>query len=512
MVRSFSSLLLPFTVLAFTLALVAACASALPATPQAAPSESGAASPAATPSATSAAPAATAGPPLAGGPSVLGHWEGSVSAAGQNIVTRVNVVADGNTLKGTADFPQQNALDLPLQNVSQEGNKVHFEVMPAPRTAVFDGELAGSDLMKGTFTQAGFTGDFTLIRKQVAATVAVPYREEDVIFANGDITLAGTLTLPQGAGPFPAVVLISGSGAQNRDEEIFGFKIFRVIADALTRKGIAVLRYDDRGVGGSSAGAESDTSETFAGDVSAAVQYLKGRSEINPKQIGLLGHSEGGIIAPMVAVKSPDVAFIILMSGPGLPGAQIIEEQARLINAASGMPAADVQAAADLEKRVIDVALAGQGWDAVRPDLLAAVKKGAEAMPEEQRKALGDLDVWAAKTVDAQIAGLQSPWMQFFLKHDPAQVLEQVKVPVLALFGGKDLQVPADQNKAAVEAALAKGGNKDVTVKVFPDANHLYQAAVTGSPTEYSTLPPEFVPGFTDAIGDWILAHTTGGQ
>jgi hypothetical protein len=420
----------------------------------------------------------------------------------------MDLAAEGDAMKGTVDFPQQNMLDVPLQKASQQGNKVHIEVLPPPRTAVFDGELVGADQIQGTFSQAGFEGAFTLTRSKVAAPEAVPYKEEEVTFRNGEVTLAGTLTLPQGSGPFPAVVLISGSGPENRDEEIFGFKIFRVLADALTRKGIAVLRYDDRGVGSSSAGADSDTSETYAGDVEAAVQYLKGRPEIDLRHIGLLGHSEGGIIGPMVAVGSPDVAFVILMSGTGVPGSRILREQARLINEASGLSPAEVKEKDDLQKRVIDAALTGQGWDAVKADLLAEYRKAAAAMSDSERQALGDIDTWAAAVVDAQVAAFDSPWMQFFLRHDPALVLELVKVPVLALFGGLDLQVPAEENRAAVEKALEKGGNKDVSVVLFPDANHLFQKAVTGSPTEYATLKPEFVSGFLETISEWILARS----
>jgi pimeloyl-ACP methyl ester carboxylesterase len=491
--------------------------------PAAAPTSAPSATPTVGPSATSvpatvAAPATTAVPvtivaPLQPSPaSLAGHWEGSISVAGQNLTARVDLTREGDVLKGTADFPQQNAMGLALQNASQQGNKVHFEVLPAPNTAVFDGEMLGPDQIQGTFTQSGFAGDFTLIRKQVATSEAVPYRQEEVKFANDDVILAGTLTLPQGAGPFPAVVLITGSGPENRDEEVFGFPIFRVLADGLTRKGIAVLRYDDRGVGGSSAGTAADTSETFAGDVAAAVQYLKGRSEVDPKHIGLLGHSEGGIIAPMVAVSSPDVSFIILMSGPGTPGSRIIEEQARLIAEANGTPTADLEQQMELQKRTIQAAITGQGWDQIKADLLARFKKAAAEMPEDQRKALGDIDAWAARNVDAQVQALQSPWMQFFLTHDPAPVLEQVKVPVLALFGGLDLQVPAEENRVAIEKALTEGGNKDFALKTFPDANHLYQEAVTGSPSEYAELKPEFVPGFLDTISSWILAHTAPAQ
>jgi pimeloyl-ACP methyl ester carboxylesterase len=484
------------------LALSAACAPA-PSSPTPAPPL-----PTSLAAATVAAVPTLETPTLSPAASAAGHWEGSVVVAGQNLTARVDLRSEGETLTGTVDFPQQNALGLPMQNASQQGSNVHFEVLAAPNTAVFDGQMTGADSIEGEFSQAGYTGEFGLTRKAVATPQPVPYREEEVKFSNGDVTLAGTLTLPQGSGPHPAVVLISGSGAENRDEEVFGFKIFGVLADALTRKGIAVLRYDDRGVGGSSAGAAEDTSETYAGDAAAAVQYLKGRSEIDPGHVGLLGHSEGGIIAPMVAVRSPDVSFIILMSGPGVPGSRIVEEQARLISEAAGTPATSLKEQAELQKRSIDAALTGQGWDVVKADLMAWYKKEAAKMPEEQRKALGDVDQWAERAVGAQVTALQSPWMQFFLSHDPAPVLEKVTVPVLALFGGLDLQVPAEENRDAVVKALEQGGNKDVTVKLFPDANHLYQKAVTGSPAEYASLKPEFVPGFLETIGDWILARS----
>jgi hypothetical protein len=465
------------------------------------------------PSPAATVPATAAGSPTSpvivqpSAASAAGHWEGSVAVAGQNLVTRVDLAADGDSLKGTVDFPQRSALDLPVQKAIQQGSKVHFEVLPAPNTAVFEGQMTGADNIEGTFSQASFTGTFTLTRKEAPTSEAVPYREEQVKFSNGDVTLAGTLTLPQEQRTYPAVVLISGSGPENRDEEIFGFKIFRLLADHLTRNGIAVLRYDDRGVGGSSQGSSADTSETYAGDVEAAVQYLKGRPEIDPKQIGLLGHSEGGITAPIVATRSPDIAFIILMSGPGVAGSRIIEEQSRLINEASGLSPAVVKEKTELQKRVIDAAVTGKGWNEVRADLVAEFKKAAAAMPEEQRKALGDIDTWAEKAVEGQVTALQSPWMQFFLSHDPAPVLEKVTVPVLALFGGLDLQVPAQENREAVVKALERGGNKDVTVQLFPDANHLFQSAKTGSPAEYATLPPAFVPGFLETISDWILAH-----
>lgn len=438
---------------------------------------------------------------------VSGHWEGAVTVAGQVIVTRADFATTGNALQGTVEFPQQTAQKIAIEKVSLADGKLHFEVLPQPGTAVFDGVVQGSDKIEGTFEQSGYKGTFSLARVQVKASEPLPYKEEEVKFQNGAVTLAGTLTLPDAKGPFPAVVLITGSGSQNRDEEIYGFKIFRVIADALTRKGIAVLRYDDRGIGGSSAGTAQDTSETYAGDMAAAVQFLKGRADIAAQQIGLLGHSEGGIIAAIVATRSTDVAFVILMSGPGTSGRQVLVDQGTLIAKAGGASAADVEKQAALQKKILDAAITGQGWDEVKTALRSEYKAAAATLTPEQLKLIGDVNTWIENNVQAQVQSVDNAWMKFFLTYDPAPTLQKVTVPVLALFGGLDLQVPADANRTAIMAALDKGGNKDHTARVFADANHLYQSAKTGSPSEYATLKPEFTAGFLDTISDWILAH-----
>jgi pimeloyl-ACP methyl ester carboxylesterase len=450
----------------------------------------------------------TAQPAATGADSLVGHWEGIIDVANQKIAIRADFSSEGGALQAKIDFPTQGALGLAGQNVVHETDKIHFEVLPAPRTAVFEGRVDGADRVAGSFSQSGFTGAFTLERKALPPAEVPPYREEEVKWQNGNVTLAGTLTLPQGPGPFPAVVLITGSGAQNRDEEIFGFKIFRVLADYLTRQGIAVLRYDDRGVGGSSAGTSADTSATFAGDVLGGVNLLKGRPDIDPQHIGLLGHSEGGLIAPMVATQTPDVAFVILMSGPGLPGRQVIEAQGTLIAKADGVSDAEIAKQATLRKQVVEAAVTGEGLDAARASIRKQYDDAAAALTPEQRKAIPDVKAWVDNSVESQMNAMTSPWMKYFLTYDPAPALAQTKVPVLALFGGKDLQVPAEANQAAIMAALDRGGNQDHTAKVFPQANHLYQAATTGSPNEYATLKPEFVDGFLKTIGDWILAHT----
>jgi uncharacterized protein len=310
--------------------------------------------------------------------------------------------------------------------------------------------------------------------------------------------------------------LITGSGASTRDEEIFGFKIFGVLADHLTRQGIAVLRYDDRGVGGSGGGSMDETSETFAGDVASAVAYLKGRSEIATDKIGLLGHSEGGIIAPLVAtggveglaVQPSDVAFVVLMAGPGLAGRDLLIEQGEAIAQVTGASEEDIAKQTAMQERAIDAALSGQGWDEIEAELRKEYQDAAANMTEDQRAQLGDVDKWVEQMVASQTTMMKSGWMKFFLGYDPAPALEKMKQPVLAVFGENDLQVPAESNKAAAEAALKRGGNPDYEITVIPAANHLFQLSDTGSPAEYATLQPEFAPGFLTTVSDWILAHT----
>ncbi|HSN73527.1 MAG TPA: alpha/beta fold hydrolase, partial [Anaerolineae bacterium] len=299
-----------------------ACTAPAPAAP---PTQPPAPAPAAPPTALAATPAGQ--PSL---PSLEGNWEGSIQVASQDIGMVIRFTGSGSEAKGMMDIPAQSAKDIPLNKVDLSASKVHFEAFSGQSLAAYDGQVLADGSIAGRFTQGGFSGAFTLKRaaaKAAPTAVPAPYQQEEVTVKNGAASLAGTLTLPPAGGPFPAVVLISGSGAQNRDEEVFGFQPFRLIADHFTRNGIAVLRMDDRGVGGSTGDVANVTSEDFAGDIAAAVAMLKGRPDINPKQIGLLGHSEGGIIAPMVADRSSDVAYVILLAGPGLSGGQIVVQQ-----------------------------------------------------------------------------------------------------------------------------------------------------------------------------------------
>ncbi len=337
-----------------------------------------------------------------------------------------------------------------------------------------------------------------------------PYDEEDVGYENkkDGIKLAGTLTLPKGKAPYAAVILITGSGAQDRNEEIFGHKPFLVIADYLTRQGIAVLRVDDRGVGGTSKGSSTATSENYAEDVLAGVEFLKTRKEINSKQIGLIGHSEGGIIAPMVATKSSEIAFIVLLAGTGLPGDEILKLQGALIAKANGASEKLISVTKELQTISYRIIREEKDTNVAKTKLIEESKKFYAKFSKEEKQAIGLTDL-----TDEQIAKssdiLLSDWFRYFLTYDPKPTLKNVKVPVLAVNGEKDLQVPYKENLSEIEKALKEGGNKDFQIKSFPNLNHLFQTCQTGSLQEYGQIEEIFSPNVLKEVGNWILARVT---
>jgi pimeloyl-ACP methyl ester carboxylesterase len=296
------------------------------------------------------------------------------------------------------------------------------------------------------------------------------------------------LTTPEGKGPFTAVVLISGSGPQDRDESLMGHRPFAVLADHLTRKGIAVLRLDDRGIGKSTGRFAAATSADFASDTEAAVTYLEARPEIDRRKIGLVGHSEGGLIAAMIAARNAHVAFVVMMAGTGVRGDELLIAQAGAVLEGMGASAEAVQQAIAKQRELVT---------AIRtePDDAAALAKLRDivgpAVPQAQ--------------LSAQFQQLRSPWFKFFLDYDPAISLRNVHVPVLAINGEKDRQVPPAQNLPPIRQALAAAGNKNVEVLELPGLNHLFQTAKTGAPIEYAEIEETISPTALDTISRWIL-------
>lgn len=441
---------------------------------------------------------------------IEGHWRGVLVTGGPKLrlLLHVSKMADG-TLSATLDSLDQNARDLPFDSVVQHGSAVQLEMKRL--NAIYKGtldpegnELAGS-WQQGpaevplTFNRVA--GGQRLERPQTPRR-PFPYDEEEVIYENttDHVRISGTLTLPHGAGPFPAVLLITGSGPQDRNESLMGHEPFLVLADYLARRGIAVLRSDDRGVGRSSAGGPNDTSENYAQDALAGVRLLKSWRQIDASKIGLIGHSEGGLIAPLAAIRSDDIAFIVLMAGPGVPGDELLARQSASLVKAMGLRSAEATTEADLLK-VYGVIKQEPDNSKAEPGVVALLTQRIERLDEADRRKLADTETLR----QSNVALMLTPWFRFFLSYDPRPTLMKVKCPVLAINGELDLQVAAEQNLPAIEHALRAGGNGDVTAIRLPRLNHLFQSAHTGAPSEYREIEETINPAALKIMGDWIL-------
>jgi fermentation-respiration switch protein FrsA (DUF1100 family) len=445
---------------------------------------------------------------LAFGQDITGTWNGVLKVQGMQLRIVFHIDKTDNGYKSTMDSPDQGAKGIPVNNTMLADNTVSLSITMAGID--YSGVLEGNNI-KGTFKQGGMEIPLELTRGVVEKEPVkrsqdpkqpYPYHSEEVKFRNegANITLAGTLTLPKKDGVFPVVVLISGSGPQNRNEEVFNHRPFLVLSDHLTRNGIAVLRFDDRGVGESEGDFSKATSADFAMDVMSAVAYLETRKEINKKKIGLIGHSEGGLIAPMVATQSKDIGFIVLLAGPGIRGDKLLYEQSRLIAAASGIPDDLIERTSKTNSTIYELIVKSTDNEKLKVDL----KMLLESIPAEDFGGTKPNE----EMLNAQIAQMTSPWMTFFLKYDPAPTLEKVKCAVLAVNGEKDLQVPSKMNLKAIEQALKKGGNKSVTTIELPGLNHIFQECSTGSPSEYALIEQTFSPSALNEITQWIANQT----
>lgn len=437
---------------------------------------------------------------------ISGAWTGSLDIQGNKLYLIFNIKNNGGSYSATLDSPSQGAKDIPVTRVSFIDSKLIMEI-DGPQIT-YEGVYTNA-AFKGTFKQSGFelpmdlSKDMPVMNRPQEPKGPFPYYSEDVTFTNKkeNFILAGTLTLPQKEGNFPVVVLISGSGPQDRNSEIFGHKSFWVIADYLTRKGIAVLRVDDRGVGQSKGDRSKATTKDFATDTQAAVEYLKTRKEINIKKIGLIGHSEGGLIAPMIAAENPkDIAFIVLMAGSGTPGKEVLLEQNNLIGKASGMSEEELAAAYKTNKSIYDILQPNADSNNLKKQLHQLLKVNFDSAPENEKPSEKEQD----EIINGQIAVLTSPWYMYFINYDPAIVLKNVKCPVLVLNGDQDFQVSAQTNVSAIKNALEKSGNKKVTSYIFPKMNHLFQECKTCTLAEYGLLEQTIAPEVLQEISQWI--------
>jgi pimeloyl-ACP methyl ester carboxylesterase len=440
-----------------------------------------------------------------------GNWQGTLDTGMGKIRLVFHIVRspDGK-LTGVMDSPDQSAFGLALAEIAENDGTVQMKLV-APLASFAGTSNAERTEIDGFWQQGGAKLPLTLHR--TTATEAAPparpqtpkppfpYRSEDVTYPSkaAGVQLAGTLTLPQTGGPFPAALLITGSGAQDRDETILGHKPFLVIADYLTRHGIAVLRVDDRGTAKSTGNFAAATTQDFVDDAAGSVAWLRTRKEIDSERIGLIGHSEGATVGPMLAVRDGHIAFIVMLAGIAVPGRDVLKAQRAAIAKASGL--SDTAIAAN--EALVDkfASLTTSSTPPTDAEIQAAVDRGLATVPEAMRKA-------AEPALKGQARAMASPWMRFFYAFDPAPVLSKLTIPVLAINGSLDTQVVPSQNLPVIAACLEKAGNRDYEILKLPSLNHLMQTVKTGSPQEYAATEETIAPVVLDSVTTWILRHT----
>jgi pimeloyl-ACP methyl ester carboxylesterase len=445
---------------------------------------------------------------------LAGIWAGELNLG----VAKLRLVVefkkqDEGGYTGTMDSPDQNAFGMPIDEVLRDKQSIKFTMKKIGGS--YAGELAAEGKeIKGSWKQGLLSLPLVLkpgekakppVRTQ-EPKAPFPYVSEEVTYedSKSGIKFAGTLTLPKEEGQCPAVLLISGSGPQDRNEEIAGHKPFLVLADYLTRRGIAVLRVDDRGVGGTTGKPMESTIEDHADDALAGVAFLKSHAKIDPTNIGLVGHSEGGLVAPAAAVRSPGVAFIVLLAGTGVTGEEILYRQGELIAVAGGATPEAAAKNVDLQKKLFAVLRTETDQAAAQAKVEAIAAEQIAQLSDEEKKQLEGLEEIGKQ----QIKMLFTPWFRHFLTYDPAPVLAKVKCPVLAINGEKDLQVDPRQNLPTIEAALKSGGHTNFVIQELTGLNHLFQTCTTGSPTEYGQIEETLNPAALAAVGDWIEKQT----
>lgn len=439
-----------------------------------------------------------------------GSWIGKLKLPnGIQLTIVFNLQKSNDEYSATLDSPDQGAKGIPCGKVRLENDSINIDV-PAIVGNYVGKIIYDEKKIIGYWNQAGSSFELNLeYTKEIAAPKRpqepkppFPYIIENVKFKNekDNITLAGTFTYPDTNKKYPAVVLITGSGAQNRDEEIFNHKPFLVIADHLTKNGFAVLRFDDRGYGESEGNHSLATTMDFAEDVRSAVNYLKTRNEVDKNKIGLIGHSEGGIIAPIVASSSDDIAFIILMAAPGVPGDSLLYLQTELIYKAEGQSEEKIQQILKGLREVYTILKSDEDETSLREKLKIKFQELFNQLSEEEKKQFGNPETY----MEMEIRMVMSPWFRYFLKINPKEYLEKVKCPVLALNGEKDLQVPPKENLPAIEEAFKRGGNNKYLIKELPELNHLFQTSQYGTIGEYGVIEETISPSVLEIMVNWM--------
>lgn len=444
---------------------------------------------------------------------IKGTWSGTIQSKTMSAFIVFRIEKDtANIYSGMLDSPDQFAFDIKFGKIKYENDSVFFSV---PVISANYKAIVKDSVMKGTWRQSGMKFSLNMRRdttykkpefnRPQEPKPPFPYKEEEIAFENkkAGVKLAGTLTLPEHSNLVPVVIMITGSGPQDRNEELLKHKPFLVIADYLTRNGIAVLRFDDRGVGKSTGTFSKANTADFASDVNAAVKYLRKRKDIDRKNIGLIGHSEGGMIAPMVASSNRYVSFIVLLAGPGVKIDDLMLKQLELISKDYNMSDSIINLTKAINSDAFHVIQSEPDQNKAAEKIRAVYSMHLKNYNEEQKKEMGLSGV----ATESAIIQYMSPWFRYFLNFNPEQYLSRVKCPVLALNGEKDHQVYSKDNLAAIQKALENAKNKDYTVQEMPGLNHLFQTCKSCTLKEYAQLEETFSPAALQIITAWIKKH-----
>lgn len=433
-------------------------------------------------------------------PDLTGRWEGYLKILGNELPVALNIPDSNSRESATLDIIGQGVYGIPFSKVELRYQQVYLE---CDSIGLNIKAILQEDSLYGKWFQNGLRGKFASSRKAFSGDMIFPFRLDSVIIPIGDFNLSGSLSYPDGDGPYPLILLINGSGQQDRDENILGFKVFQELALELNKEGWAVFRYDDRGIGNSGGFHDSMTTATFVGDVHIILDSLNSHPELQFGPKGIIGHSEGGIIAGNVARNRSDIDFIVLMAGPTLPGKDIILLQtADIMEANNARPKAIDKAIETSEK--LFIMMEKDDWEGMKEVFRKEALRTWLILPRASKKNYENADAFAEYMADLKLDAMRSAWYQYFISYDPILDLEALEIPVLAVFGGKDRQVPATENITALKEKGLLGQASKIEIATIPDANHLFQKANTGSPNEYASLDKNFDPEYIRVLMNWL--------
>lgn len=449
------------------------------------------------------------------GKDYVGDWQGTINV-GVKLRIVFHIKEDGGTLKSTADSPDQAAFGMKCDTTIVSADSIRIKMGKV--NAVFEGKLNNDSTIEGRFIQGQSiplilhrsTGNIVTAseyKRPQTPRPPFPYKSEDLEYKNADNSLqyGATITIPEGKGPFPAALLITGSGPQDRNETLMGHQLFAVLADALTKNGFVVLRVDDRGIGKSTGKFSDATSADFANDVNTGFDYLLSRPEVDKKKAGLIGHSEGGMIAPMVASSRKDVDFIVLLAGPGVKIDQLMAEQNAAILRSAGVSDSAINSYVPLYKKLMNIISAAPDTASASVQATIAMQQWVDTTNTSILKELGFPTAEARQQlVKNLVNGFSGKWFKYFISYDPQPYLQKLNTKVLALNGDKDLQVIASSNLAGIESALKKSKSKTFTVRKMPGLNHLFQTCNHCTIQEYVELEETFSPSAIKEINEWL--------